>query len=228
METLFTSLAEAVGGSMVVAFAAAAVWGILSIVLSPCHLVSLPLVIAYVGDGSTGNRRAALLSTTLAAGILLSIAVVGAVTALAGRMLGDVGVWGNRAVAAIFMTIGLHLLGVLPLPIPDVGARSGGRRGFTGALVLGLVFGVALGPCTFAFLAPVLGAGFREATASPLRGGLLLVAFGLGHCGVIAAVGASAARAQRWLDWHERSSGALWLRRACGVLILGAGFWLLW
>ena len=227
METLLTSLAAAAGGSMVIAFAAAAVWGVLSIVLSPCHLASLPLVVAYVGDGSTGDRRAALLSTTLAAGILLSIAVVGAVTALAGRMLGDVGVWGNRAVAAIFLAIGLHLLGVLPLPLPSAGARAGGRRGFTGALVLGLVFGVALGPCTFAFLAPVLGAGFREATTSPLRGALLLLAFGLGHCGIIALVGASAARAQRWLDWHAQSGSALWLRRACGVLIMVAGFWLL-
>ena len=227
METLFTELSAAVTGGMAVAFGAALLWGVLSIVLSPCHLASLPLVVAYVGDGRTGDRRAALLSTTLAAGILLSIAAVGAITALAGRMLGDVGVWGNRAVAAVFLAIGLHLLGVLPLPLPSAGARAGGRRGFAGALLLGLVFGVALGPCTFAFLAPVLGAGFREATSSPLRGGLLLLAFGLGHCGVIAAVGASAARAQHWLDWHERSSGALWLRRICGALIMAAGFWLL-
>ena len=227
METLLTTMAEAVSGGLALAFGAAFVWGVLSIVLSPCHLASLPLVVAYVGDGRTDDRRAALLSTTLALGILLSIAVVGAITATAGRILGDVGIWGNRVVAAIFLVIGLHLLGVLPLPLPSAGARSGGRRGFTGALLLGLVFGVALGPCTFAFLAPVLGVGFKEATAAPQRGGRRLLAFGLGHCGVIAAVGASAARAQRWLDWHERSSGAVWLRRVCGGLILLAGFWLL-
>jgi len=227
VETLFTTMAEAVTGGIALAFGAAFVWGVLSIVLSPCHLASLPLVVAYVGDGRTDDRRAALLATTLALGILLSIAVVGAITATAGRILGDVGVWGNRVVAAIFLIIGLHLLGVLPLPLPSASARSGGRRGFTGAFLLGLIFGVALGPCTFAFLAPVLGAGFKEATAAPVRGALLLLAFGLGHCGVIAAVGASATRAQHWLDWHERSQGALWMRRVCGGLILIAGFWLL-
>jgi len=226
METLFTTLSAAVTGGMLLAFMAAFAWGVLSILLSPCHLATLPLVVAYVGDGKTDDRRAALLSITLAVGILISIALVGTVTALAGRLLGDVGVWGNRVVAIIFLVIGLHLLDVLPLPLPASRARTG-QRGFTGALLLGLVFGVALGPCTFAFLAPVVGAGFHEATASPVRGALLMVAFGLGHCGVIAAVGASAARAQRWLDWHERSGGARWLRRACGALILFAGFWLL-
>ncbi len=226
MESLFTSLSAAVTGGMLLAFAAAFAWGVLSIVLSPCHLATLPLVVAYVGDGKTDDRRAALLSITLAVGILISIALVGGATALAGRLLGDVGVWGNRVVAIIFLVIGLHLLDVLPLPLPAARARTS-QRGFTGALVLGIVFGVALGPCTFAFLAPVVGAGFHEATASPLRGALLMIAFGLGHCCIIAAVGASAARAQHWLDWHERSSGARWLRRACGALILVAGFWLL-
>ncbi len=226
MEALFSHLSDAVAGGLGLAFAAALAWGVLSIVLSPCHLATLPLVVAYVGDGRTDDRRAAWLSTVLALGILGSIALVGGVTALAGRLLGDVGVWGTRIVAALFMVIGLHLMDVLPLPLPA--ARAGtGRRGAWGALLLGLVFGVALGPCTFAFLVPVLGAGFHDATADPVRGALLLVAFGLGHCGVIAAVGASAARAQRLLDWHERSGGARWVRRGCGALILVAGLWLL-
>lgn len=227
MESLLSTLSDAIAGGLALAFAAALAWGVLSIVLSPCHLATLPLVVAYVGDGRTDDRRAAWLATVLALGILASIALVGGVTALAGRLLGDVGVWGNRVVAAIFLVIGLHLLDVLPLPLPAAHARTG-HRGAWGALTLGLVFGVALGPCTFAFLAPVVGAGFREAAADPLRGALLLLAFGLGHCGVIAAVGASAARAQRILDWHERSGGARWLRRGCGALILVAGLWLLW
>jgi cytochrome c-type biogenesis protein len=51
-------------------------------------------------------------------------------------------------VAAVFFVFGLHLLGWLPLPESWMPKPGQPRRGAWGALVFGLVFGVALGPCT--------------------------------------------------------------------------------
>ena len=48
MESLFTSLTEALYGSYSLALLAAFVWGILSILLSPCHLSSIPLIIGFL------------------------------------------------------------------------------------------------------------------------------------------------------------------------------------
>jgi len=45
-----------------------------------------------------------------------NIAAIGAVTAAAGRMIGDVGGWGNYIVSVIFFVVGLHLLDVVPMP----------------------------------------------------------------------------------------------------------------
>ena len=41
------------------------------------------------------------------------IGVIGVITAAAGRIMGDVGRWGNYAVAVIFFGVGLYLLDVI-------------------------------------------------------------------------------------------------------------------
>lgn len=229
LESVFSGLTDAMAGAPVVALAAAFAWGVLSIVLSPCHLASIPLIVGYLqGGGAVQPRRAAGLATLFAVGILLSIALIGVLTAAAGRMLGDLGAWGNYAVAAVFFVFGLHLLDVLPLPEAWRPAPGQPRRGALGAFLFGFVFGVALGPCTFGFMAPVLGVTFGLAQSAPVFAVGVLLLFGLGHCTVIGLAGVSSAWVQRWLDWQNDTPGAKWLRRACGVLVLLAGSWLVY
>ena len=227
MESLFISLTHAMSGAPLLALFAAFAWGVLSIVLSPCHLASIPLIVGFLqGGGAVTPRRAAGLSTLFALGILASIALIGALTAAAGRMLGDLGPWANYAVAAVFLVFGLHLLDVLPIPDGWGPAPNQPRRGAFGALLFGLVFGVALGPCTFGFMAPVLGVTFGMAKAAPVFAFGVLALFGLGHCTVIGLAGVSSTWVQRWLDWQDGTPGAKWLRRGCGLLVLVAGVWL--
>jgi len=228
VETLFIRLTDAMSGAPLIALAAAFAWGVLSIVLSPCHLASIPLIVGYLqGGGAVTPRRAAGLSTLFALGILASIALIGGLTAAAGRMLGDLGPWANYAVAAVFFVFGLHLLDVLPIPDGWRPAPGQPRRDALGALLFGLVFGVALGPCTFGFMAPVLGVTFGMAKTAPVFAFGVLVLFGLGHCTVIGLAGFSSTWVQRWLAWQDNTAGAQWLRRGCGVLVLAAGGWLL-
>jgi cytochrome c-type biogenesis protein len=220
-------LTDAMGGTPFIALAAAFAWGVLSILLSPCHLASIPLIVGYLQGGEAVTpRRAALLSTLFALGILGSIALIGAITSAAGRMLGDLGPWGNYAVALVFFVFGLHLLGVLPIPDRWRPAPAQPRRGAFGALVLGLIFGVALGPCTFGFMAPVLGVTFGLAKTAPLFAFGVLGLFGLGHCSVIGLAGVSSTWIQRWLNWQNNQPAARWLRRSCGVLVLLGGAYL--
>jgi cytochrome c-type biogenesis protein len=227
METLFISLTDAMSGAPLIALAAAFAWGVLSIVLSPCHLASIPLIVGFLqGGGAVTPRRAAGLSLLFALGILGSIALIGAATAAAGRMLGDVGAWGNYAVAGLFFLFGLHLIDLVPMPENWRLAPTQARRGAVGALLFGLIFGVALGPCTFGFMSPVLGVTFGMAATAPVFAYGVLLLFGLGHCAVIGLAGTSSTWVQRWLNWQNGTPGAKWLRRTCGVLVLGGGVWL--
>jgi cytochrome c-type biogenesis protein len=228
---LLTRFGEAFAATGVVALVAAFVWGILSVALSPCHLSSVPLVVAYMSGGAefpTG-RRALGLSSAFACGVLASIAVVGAVTAAAGRMLGDVGRIGTWVVAAVFFAVGLNLLGMAPLPTFASAPSSAGRRGATGALLLGLVFGVALGPCTFAFMAPLLGIAFRASGTGGAAYGVLLVAlYGLGHAAAIVLAGSSVQSVNRWLGWRTGARAVAVVKALAGVTVILGGAYFLW
>ncbi len=229
MEQLFTTLTRAVEGNPAIALAAAFLWGILSILLSPCHLASIPLIVGFIGEqGRMRTRRAFLISTLFAAGILITIGAIGAITAAAGRMMGDIGRYGNYLVAVIFFLVGLHLLDVIPMPWSGPGRVGMKRKGMLAALILGLAFGIALGPCTFAYMAPMLGVTFKLAATSLAYGILLLLAYGIGHCSVIVLAGTSTELVQRYLNWNERSKGAIILKRSCGVLVLLGGLYLIY
>jgi cytochrome c-type biogenesis protein len=229
MEGLFTSLTHAVEGTPAIALGAAFVWGILSVVLSPCHLASIPLIVGFInGQGVTSTRRAFWLSTLFASGILISIGAIGAVTATAGRMMGDLGPWGNYGVAAVLLVVGLVLLDVIPVPWSGPGQVGMKRKGMLAAFILGLVFGIALGPCTFAFMAPMLAVTFRLATTDLGYGVLLLLLYGIGHCSVIVLAGTFTEVVQRYMDWNERSKGAVIVKKVCGVLVLVAGVYLIY
>ena len=132
MGSLFTNLSHAVEGAPLIAFTAAVVWGILSIILSPCHLASIPLIVGFISEqGRMTARRAFWTSTLFAGGILITIAAIGAITAAAGRMMGDVGRYGNYFVALIFFAVGLHLLGVIPMPWSGPGQVGMKRKGLS-------------------------------------------------------------------------------------------------
>ncbi len=81
------------------------------------------------------------------------------------------------------------------------------RKGLLAAFILGLVFGIALGPCTFAYMAPMLGVTFKLAATALLYGVALLLAYGVGHCSVIVVAGTCTELVQRYLNWNEQSRG---------------------
>ena len=229
IEQLFTTLTHAVEGAPAIALAAAFVWGILSIILSPCHLASIPLIVGFINEqGRISTKRAFATSSLFAVGILITIAAIGTITAAAGRMMGDVGRFGNYFVALIFFVVGLHLLGIIPMPFSGPGQIGMKRKGLPAAFIIGLVFGIALGPCTFAYMAPMLAVTFRLAATKPAYGVLLLLLYGLGHCSVIVLAGTCTELVQRYMNWNEKSRGSIIVKKTCGVLVLIGGLYLIY
>lgn len=229
IQSIFEQLNSAMSASVGLALLAAFIWGVLSILLSPCHLASIPLVVGFVnGQGKVTTGRAFALASLFSLGILVTIAALGAITAAAGRIAGDVGGWAYYAVAIIFFLVGLHLLNVISMPFSGPANVSVKRKGLWPALLLGLIFGIALGPCTFAYMAPVLGVTFKVGADQPIFAGSLLLLYGVGHCSIIVAAGSASGWVQRYLNWNQNSGAVTWLRRACGVLVIGGGLWLIY
>ncbi|MDD4242220.1 MAG: cytochrome c biogenesis protein CcdA [Smithellaceae bacterium] len=226
---LFTALTAALTQSPEIAIGAAFVWGILSVILSPCHIACIPLIVGFIdGQGNISTGRAFVLSLLFGLGILLTIGLIGLITALAGRMMGDIGGYGNYFVAIVFFAVGLNLLGILPLPFMEGGANPNyKRKGLLAAFILGLIFGVALGPCTFAYMATMLGVVFSMAGTKLALAVALLAAFAVGHCAVLILAGTFTEVEQHYLRWTENSRGAVILKKICGVLVILGGIYLI-
>lgn len=228
LSEIFAALSQALAGSFGIALLAALAWGVLSILLSPCHLSSIPLIIGYINmQGQVSAKRSFNLSAIFALGVLITIALIGIITAALGRLLGDVGTIGNLLVAGVFLVIGLYLMDVLRFSW-EAGPKIRTRlKGVAGAMVLGLLFGAGLGPCTFAYMAPVLGTVFHLSQTSIIQANSLLLAFGLGHVAVIVGAGSFGNWVQRYLNWTDNSRALVIVKRVCGALVLAGGIYLI-
>jgi cytochrome c-type biogenesis protein len=229
MIELFDTLSLMLSSSPVIALAGSFLWGIASILLSPCHLAGIPLVVGFVDkQGNITTGRATAISTLFSLGILITIAFVGFITGMIGRILGDVGLYGNIIVAIILIIIGLYIIGIIRLPFLENGINQPDikQKGLFAAFLLGLFFGLALGPCTFAFMAPMLGIVFAAAANDPVYAIALIGSYAAGHCIVIIFAGSFTEAITHLLGWNEESKGAMILKKICGILVIIAGFYI--
>lgn len=191
---------------------------------SPCVLAAVPLVVATVGGTSTSRARAVALSTAFVVGLAICFTALGAIAALTGRLLGDVGVIWTVLLGTILVVMGLHLSGLVHLPLPQIsGARFRGA-GLAGAFALGALTGTLSSPCATPILVVVLSLVAFEQKI--LWGTTLLAAYSLGHVVLLFAAGAVSGFAGAWI-------GGRWTRVAVrvhqvfGFLLLGIGGFLL-
>jgi len=225
MDRLFSLFDHGLQGPACLALGVSVLWGMASVVLSPCHLATIPLIVGFVGgERAFGSRISALsLAGAFAFGMLIAIGLAGGAVIGLGFALAKYASLFSYIIAGIFVLAGLHLVGLVEMPMQGLRFAGVKQRGLLAALGIGLVFGIGLSPCTFAFIAPIIGVAMGTATATPGFGYALLLAFGLGHCGVIAFAGSSTELVQRYMDWNERSRGLVVMKAVCGVLLfLGA------
>jgi len=74
----------------------------------------------------------------------------------------------------------------------------------------------------------MLAVTFRLASTALLYGVLLLMVYGLGHCSVIVLAGTCTELVQKYMNWTEKSKGAVIIKRVCGVLVLLGGIYLIY
>lgn len=227
MESVFNTLTKILYSNALLAVAGSFIWGLLSILLSPCHLTSIPLIVGYVSRNETKNTYTAfVMSFLFSIGILSSIIIIGAVTYFTGNIIGDIGLIGNIIVSIIFIIVGLYFLDVVSLSFIGLSQEHlTGRSGKKGALILGLIFGIGLGPCTFAFMAPIMGLVLSNAYNNTLISVMLVFSYAIGHCILIVISGTATGFVQKTIDFNAKSKSALILKRSIGIIIIIAGIY---
>ncbi len=219
LEAFFLTVNEWIAGGAAIAALGCFIWGMVSVVFSPCHLASIPLIVAYVGGQETllKPRQAAFYSVAFTVGLFITIAVIGIICALLGRMLGDVGNYWQILIGLVLVWVALGMLGVEKCSMSGNLLYKFNLRGMFGALVLGLAYGVLSGSCTFGFIAPVLA--IVTVQEKVVTGVLFILLFALGHCLPIVVAGSSTAVVKRVMESSRWQGAGNWFRKGAGVLI---------
>ena len=204
---------------LIIASVGAFAWGMVSVLFSPCHLASIPLIVAYVGgqENALNPRRACWYAGAFTIGLFITIAAVGIVCAILGRMLGDVGIWWQLLVGAVLIWVALGMLGVQACSMSGTLLYRLKLRGIHGAFGLGLAYGILSGSCTFGFIAPILA--IVSVQQKIVTGSLMMILFALGHCLPIAVAGSSTAMVRKLTENSAWQGAGLWFRRSAGIVI---------
>ena len=193
---------------------------------NPCVLAMIPLMMSFVAgrkEERPGVWRAFFFALVFVLGLAITFTALGMIAVLAGKMYGDVSrVW-NWIVAAVCVVMGLHLMGVLNVPIPSLGGKLQPKtRGFVGAFVLGLLFGIVSAPCAGPILV-VLLTYLTGSGASVAYGGFLLLVYALGHSVLILVAGTSMGAARALIENKKATRTLDLLRRIAGAVIVLVG-----
>jgi cytochrome c-type biogenesis protein len=219
LESFFVMVNEWMAGGVMIAALGCFLWGMFSVILSPCHLASIPLIVAYVG----GQRQilkpaeASYYSVAFSTGLFVTIALVGVICAVLGRMLGDIGSYWQILIGLILIWVALGMFGVEGCSMSGSLLYRLNLKGLTGAFGLGLAYGVLSGSCTFGFIAPILA--IITVQKQVATGVLFILLFATGHCLPIVAAGSSTAAVKRAMESSSWKGAGKWFRKGAAAVI---------
>ncbi|GAB4149336.1 MAG: cytochrome c biogenesis protein CcdA [Cyanobacteria bacterium J069] len=194
--------------------------------LTPCMLSMLPITIGYIGGYEAKSRwQAAAQSTWFSLGLATTLAALGIVAAIAGRIYGQVGLGLPIVVSVIAILMGLNLLEALPLRLPSFTGMEWISQDWPEGVrsyLLGLTFGLVASPCSTPVLATLLA--WVSTTRDPLLGSALLLAYTLGYVAPLILAGTFTASIKKILELRRWSG---WITPASGVLLIGFGLFTL-
>jgi cytochrome c-type biogenesis protein len=144
--------------------------------ISPCILALLPVNLSYIGTLQIKSRWDALTKAGLfVLGAVTILSLFGLASSFAGAVMVDYRGYINVIVGLIMAAMGLWLMGVIQIPLPQININlpQAGPYG------VGLTFALVSSPCASPVLFAVLAAA--AATGSQLLGTLTMVSYALGY-----------------------------------------------
>jgi thiol:disulfide interchange protein DsbD len=223
------------GSSPLLAVGAAFIGGIL-VSLSPCIYPMIPVVSAYVGTRTVGEKtrtKSFLLSFGYVTGMASVYSLLGMVAALTGSFFGQISTspWALLVVAGVLLLFALNVLEVLPFPAwLSIRPPESGRSGVLGAFLLGAASGLVASPCTSPVLFSLLA--FVATTQSMIYGGSLLFAFSMGMgillivIGTFSGLAVTLPKPGKWMVAVKKVLGLLLLGLAAYYLVKAGQVWI--
>ncbi len=220
---LLDEIFDVMFSSGILQFAGAFAWGAASVLLSPCGISLVPLVVSYIENTDTPTRsRAFLVSCAFSLGIIFNLALVAFITSGLGVLLGGYEKFLTFFTAIIFILTGLHLTGLIHIKFFSFfsGAKGTESQNLRGAVILGIVSGLAVGPCSIAYVSPVLSLAISKVFPESVA---LILSYALGYSAVLIAAGTFAQIFTKFLQSERGDKILKILNFLCGIALIAGG-----
>ncbi|MGF1488212.1 MAG: cytochrome c biogenesis CcdA family protein [Prochloraceae cyanobacterium] len=168
--------------------------------VSPCILAMLPVNLSYIGTLNIKSRWDAFSKAGLfVLGAVTILSLFGLVSSFAGAVMVEYRGYINIIVGSIMAVMGLWLIGIINLPLPQTNVNLP----VAGPYGVGLTFALVSSPCASPVLFAVLAAA--AATGSQILATLTMVSYALGYTILIflASLFAGLAKQSRKLLQHS-------------------------
>jgi len=227
MERIFGDIAQLIQHSPGLAIVAIFLGGVMT-ASNPCVLAMIPLMIGLVAgkQGTASLKKTFIFSLFFVLGLAVTFTTLGLVSALMGRMFGNVGRFWKYAVAGVCLVMGAQLLGAFKLNFAMPKSFGKIREGGLGAFLLGLLFGVVSTPCAVPVLVVLLA--FVADKGNVVYGGFLLFIYALGHSVLVLIAGTSMGAAKRLIESKGLMKANRIAQKIAGAIILLVGVYFLW
>ncbi|OPX91259.1 MAG: Thiol:disulfide interchange protein DsbD precursor [Pelotomaculum sp. PtaB.Bin104] len=223
MADFLSNFGQLLSQNIWLAFLTALVAGLVSS-FSPCMLSAVPLVIGYVG-GYAGNdkKRAFKYSLFFCVGLVTTFTVLGALSAMLGRLMTGTGNWWYIVLGGIMVLVALQMFGIINFMPQSCGVPTP-KKGLFGAFLLGIVGGILSSPCATPVLVAILA--FVAGQGNIVYGMALLAVYAIGHCALLLVAGTSVGFVQTLAASPDTEKAGKVLKFIFGLLILFLAFYL--
>lgn len=228
---MITKIFSEMYSSGAVKYLGAFFWGIASVLISPCGITTVPLVVGYVANTDNPSHwRAFKISCAFCLGIVINLLLVGFITSGIGIILGGYERFLTLITAFVFIVMGLHLLGIIHVKFFAFGSGGKGTesQNLKGAIILGIVSGLAVGPCSIAYISPVLSLAMSLASEGITGSVMLVMSYALGYSFVLIFAGTFAQIFSEFIN-SEKESLTYWAVKIvnilCGIALICGGLY---
>ncbi|MGA2588038.1 MAG: cytochrome c biogenesis protein CcdA [Candidatus Aminicenantales bacterium] len=226
MERIFGDIQQLIQHNSWLAIVAVFLGGVMT-ASNPCVLAMIPLMIGLAAGrkGASSLKKMFFFSLFFVLGLAVTFTGLGLISALMGRMFGDIGRFWKYAVTVVCLVMGVHLLGAFKFNFAMPKSFGKIRKGGLGAFLLGLLFGIVSTPCAVPVLAVLLA--FVASKGNVVYGGFLLFIYALGHSLLILIAGTSMGAAKRLIESKGLNKANRILQKAAGIIIILIGIYFL-
>jgi thiol:disulfide interchange protein DsbD len=200
-------------------------FGGLALNLTPCIYPIIPITVSYfVGQSGGKTSRTLTLAVLYVLGMSITYSLLGTIAATTGALFGSAlqNPYVVSFISVVMLILAASMFGAWEIQLPSFLTRGTGsaRKGYAGAIFMGLTVGIVAAPCIGPFVLGLLT--YVGRTGNPLLGFLMFFTLSWGMGVPFLVLGTLSGNISRL---PSSGSWMVWVKKIFGFILIGMAFY---